>query len=303
MLFFERLKDAIPFCKALSSEVRVKIIELLAEENGMNLNDLAQALSLTNGALTGHIRVLEACGLIEVASCVAKHGTQKICTIKPEKYLINISKGPFKQSAFSAEIAPGHYVDYQATPPCGLATPKKIVGVYDTPQYFADPERFQAQMVWLTTGFLEYEIPNFMAETCRPTELLLHAELGSEAPSYCNDWKSDVHVSVNGVELGIWQSPGDFGGVRGVYNPSWWIPSMNQYGTLFELTVNRAGCYFDQKKVSNVTIDQLGIACGSRIRLRLSVPHGLSGSRGLTVFGRGFGNYDNGIVVRISYEE
>ena len=30
MLFFEKLADAIPFCKALGSEMRVRIIDLLA---------------------------------------------------------------------------------------------------------------------------------------------------------------------------------------------------------------------------------------------------------------------------------
>lgn len=302
MLFFEKLEDAIPFCKALSSEMRVRIIDLLAEENGMNLNDLALALGITNGALTGHIRVLESCGLIEVVSRAARHGTQKVCVIRPEKYLINIAKSHYKQNSYSAEIAPGHYIDYLAAPPCGLATSAKVVGVYDMPQYFSDPERYQANVVWLTTGYLEYEIPNFLGEGSRPTELLLHAELGSEAPSYCNDWKSDVRISINGTELGVWQSPGDFGGVKGVYSPSWWIPSMNQYGTLFELAINQQGCFFDRKKVSPLTIDALGIDSGSRIRFRLSVPMGDPASGGLTVFGRGFGNYDNGIVVRISYE-
>ncbi len=302
MMFFGNLQDAIPLCKALSSEVRVRIIELLSDENGMNLNDLAKALSITNGAMTAHIRVLEECGLIDVVTRVAKHGTQKICFVKPEKFLIDIVKRKGTQNAYHSEIAPGQYIDYQASSPCGLATESKIVGVYDTPQYFSDPEHYLARVVWLTTGHLEYEIPNFLPDNTRPSELMLHAELGSEAPSYCNDWKSDIHVSMNGIELGVWQSPGDFGGVKGVYSPSWWIHSINQYGTLFAMTINHSGCYFDQKRVSDITIDDLSINSQSRIRFRLAVPQGVPESRGLTVFGRGFGNYDNGIVVRVSYE-
>jgi predicted transcriptional regulator len=69
------------------------------------------------------------------------------------------------------------------------------------------------------------------------------------------------------------------------------------------MTINRLGCFFDQQKVSDITINDLQINNKSRIRFRLCVPQGAPESRGLTVFGRGFGNYDNGIVVRVSYEE
>jgi predicted transcriptional regulator len=300
MLFFESLEASLPFFKAMASEIRIKILDILAETKSVNLNALAQRLNLTNGALTAHIRILEEAGLIGVKTIAAKHGTQKICSVRMEKYVIHIGNY-FAQHFYDIEIAPGQYSDYEVTPTCGVATVEKIIGVYDAPRFFSDLEHFKAQIVWFTTGFVEYDIPNYVPYHLELKEILFSAELGSEAPAYSNDYKSDIYFSINKRDLGVWQSPGDFGGERGIYNPSWWIPSMNQFGTLMEMRVNERGTFFDNKHWGDMTIHDLGIKAGERIRLRISVPEGLPNSRGLTIFGRGFGNHNSGMTVRISY--
>ncbi len=304
MRFFEDLDDSLLFFKALSSNVRIQILKQLNQEKELNINELANRIGITNGAMTSHIRLLEEAGIINTRSVVAKHGMQKLCSLRVEKYVIHIGHigREYNQNSYSVEIAPGQYVDYDVTPTCGIATTERIIGVYDTPIYFSDTEHFQAQIVWFTTGFVEYEIPNYLPEQADIKEILFQAELGSEAASYNNDYKSDIHFYMNGRFICIWQSPGDFGGVKGFYNPDWWAPSMNQYGTLMEFCINKEGTFIEGKKYSDTTVDQLNISPGSRIRLRLSVPDGLPDSRGLTIFGRGFGNYNSGMIVRINYE-
>jgi len=304
MRFFEDLDDALPFCKALSSNIRIQILKLLNQEKELNLNELATRIGITNGAMTSHIRILEEAGIINTRTVVAKHGVQKLCSLRMEKYVIHIGHigRKYNQNSFSVEIPPGQYVDYEVTPTCGIATTERIIGVYDMPVYFSDIEHFQAQIVWFTTGFVEYEIPNYLPEQAVLKEILFQAELGSEAAAYNNDYKSDIHFYINGMFIGTWQSPGDFGGVKGFYNPDWWAPSMNQYGTLMEFSINKEGTFFEGKKYSDFTIDQLNICPGSRIRLRLAVPEGLPNSRGLTIYGRGFGNYNSGMIIRIDYE-
>ncbi|MGE5613077.1 MAG: ArsR/SmtB family transcription factor [Bacillota bacterium] len=304
MRFFEDLDDSIPFFKALSSNVRIQILKLLSYEKEVNLNELASRIGITNGAMTAHIRMLEEAGIINTRTVVAKRGLQKLCSLRMEKYVIHIGHigRKYNQNSFSVEIPPGQYVEYEVTPTCGIATTEHIIGVYDMPVYFADIEHFQAQIVWFTTGFVEYEIPNYLPERAVLKEILFQAELGSEAAAYNNDYLSDIHFYINGVFIGIWQSPGDFGGVKGFYNPDWWPPSMNQYGTLMEFCVNREGTFIEGKKYSDTTVDQLNICPGSRIRLRLAVPEGLPNSRGLTIYGKGFGNYNSGMIIRVDYE-
>jgi len=304
MRFFENLDDSLPFFKALSSKVRIQIVKILNFEKEINLNELARRIGITNGAITPHIRILEEAGIIDTKTMVAKHGVQKICSLRVEKYVIHIGHigREFDQNSFSIELPPGQYVDYEVTPTCGIATAERIIGVYDMPMYFSDTEHFQAQIVWFTTGFVEYEIPNYLPEHAALAEIQFQAELGSEAAAFNNDYKSDIHFYINDLLIGKWQSPGDFGGVKGFYNPDWWAPSMNQYGILMEFRINKEGTFIERAKYSDITIDQLNIRPGSRIRLRLAVPEGLPNSRGLTIYGRSFGNYNSGMMIRMHYE-
>jgi len=50
-------------------------------------------------------------------------------------------------------------------------------------------------------------------------------EISSEAPSYNNNYPSDIVFSLKKIELGTWTSPGDFGDKRGNFNPQWWPES------------------------------------------------------------------------------
>ena len=67
MLHIKSLEEGLDIFKALGSEVRIEIIKILMENHGMNMNELAARLNITNGALTGHIRKLEDCGLVMVS--------------------------------------------------------------------------------------------------------------------------------------------------------------------------------------------------------------------------------------------
>lgn len=301
MKFIENLDEGLPFFKAMASNVRIEILKILAQYQDINLNDLAKMLGITNGALTSHIRLLEDVGVIEVKTVAAKHGTQKICSVKIENYVIKVGQN-IEKNSYILEIAPGQYIDFEVTPTCGISTSNKIIGLYDTPSFFADLEHFQAQIVWFTTGFVEYEIPNYLPESSTLHELQIQAELGSEAKAYNNDYKSNIHFYINETLIGIWQSPGDFGGVKGLYNPDWWVLTMNQFGILVDIRVTETGTFIDDRQISDVTIGQLNIKPNSRVRLKLAVPHGLPDSRGLTIYGRGFGNYNNGMIVRLSYD-
>lgn len=59
MLHIKSLDDGLELFKALGSEIQIEIIKILLENNGMNMNELAGKLKITNGALTNHIRKLE----------------------------------------------------------------------------------------------------------------------------------------------------------------------------------------------------------------------------------------------------
>lgn len=291
MLHIESLDDGLELFKALGSEVRIDIIKLLMENKTMNMNELATSLKITNGALTGHIKKLESCGIVSTANESMGHGNQKICSLRLDKILIDIQPSSAQENVYSNEINIGHYTDYKVYPTCGLATANKLIGEVDDTRYFSHPDRYNADILWFTKGYVEYMIPNFIPLNQKITGIMISAELSSEAPGINNNWPSDINFYLNNVHLGSWTSPGDFGDVPGIFTPDWWYPNWNQYGLLKMLVINRNGTYIDGLKISDVTIDQFQLDSTSTMKFKMSVDEDSEHVGGLTIFGKTFGNY------------
>ncbi len=302
MLQFDSMQAALPVFKALSAPARVRILQILYQEGDKNLNDLAALLGMTNSAVSLHIGKLEQAGLIEIRSMPGRHGAMKLCRCVHDKLLVDLCP-PATENAYYDEIQIGHYTRWEARPTCGLASAGGIIGELDDPRYFSFPERFQAQILWFSAGFVEYELPNNLRAGERPTALSVSMELSSEAPGFCDDYPSDIYFSLNGTPLGYWVSPGDFGGRRGRFSPNWWGGGLNQFGLLKSLIINRNGTFIDGgSKIGDVTIDGLQLDYNAGLTLRISAPANARNPGGLTLFGAGFGDYNQAIQVKMSYE-
>lgn len=301
MLHVVNLRDGIEIHKALGSKVRVQIMELMLENDGINLNEIANRLNLTNGALTGHIKKLEDAGLIALNKSYEGKSNHKIYKVTYDRVLTEMRSEKVEHNVYQAEIKPGLYTDFQVYPTCGIATPESVIGDYDDPRYFLDPNRANAELLWFSKGYVEYILPSIIPKSQRIDQISVSAELSSEAPGSNDFYPSDIHFSINGTELGYWTSPGDFGNVRGRYTPEWWSITSNQYGLLKNLEINHVGTFIDSVRISAVTIDDLRLTSDSTIRFRLSVPEDAEHSGGLTIYGRNFGNFEQDIRVQILY--
>ncbi|WP_347561854.1 winged helix-turn-helix transcriptional regulator [Clostridium sp. E02] len=303
MLHIKNLEEGLKVFVALGSELRIEIIKLLIENKEMNMNELATSLGVTNGALTSHIKKLEDSGIIRVISEHNGHGNQKLCRVNVDKLLVDIEPKYSNdgKNTYTTDIRVGCFTDYDILPTCGLASGKSIIGVVDDPRYFAHPDRFQAEIVWFTKGYLEYMIPNLLPPLQKVSQITFSMEIGSEAPGVNSDWPSDITISVNQVDLGTWTSPGDFGDVPGIFTPDWWFPNWNQYGLLKMVVVNQYGTYIDGLKISSVTIDELKLDRRSPMRLKFQVKEDAVNAGGLTIYGSRFGNYNQDIKVRVNY--
>ena len=301
MLHIKSLPEGLELFKALGSEVRIEIVRILLENNGMNMNELASRLNITNGALTSHIKKLEECGIVTVSSETSGHGNQKICSVHLDKILIDLQNQEKDEDVYTTSIKVGLFSDYEVYPTCGLASASKIIGQVDDTRYFSHPDRYDADILWFTKGYVEYVVPNFIPFSQKIEELCISAELSSEAPGVNNIWPSDVYFYLNDVFLGIWTSPGDFGDVKGIFTPDWWFPNWNQYGLLKMLVINHQGTYIDGLQISSVTIDRFNLTSKSSIKLKMAVPDTAEHVGGLTIYGKSFGNYNQDINVRISY--
>lgn len=301
MLHITSLKDGLAIFKALGSDVRIEILMILLENNNMSMNELATRLNITNGALTSHVKKLESSGLISTSSESAGHGNQKICSVHLDKILIDLERQEDFQNVYSTELCVGHYSNYHICPTCGLASQKAIIGAVDDPRYFEHPDRYNADILWFTRGYVEYVIPNFIPSSQRITQITISAELSSEAPGVNNVWPSDISFYLNDICIGNWTSPGDFGDIKGLFTPDWWPTNWNQYGLLKLLVINKKGTYIDGLKISDVTIDKFDLNFRSGIRFRMGLEEDATHVGGLTIFGKSFGNYGQDIKVSINY--
>lgn len=290
----------LPVYEAMASKVRLNIIRLLSRKS-MNIKELAGELKLSSAIVTMHVSKLERAGIITSVRSAANGAIQKMCSLAVDSLEVEFPSKIYEEKKFHQFIIPiGHYTDFSVTPTCGLATQDKIIGYFDDPRYFLDAERVNAKILWFTQGFVEYKIPNHLLTGQQPYELEISMELGSEAPGTNSNWPSDISFTINGIRLGQWTSPGDFGGTRGKYTPPWWNIAVNQFGLLKVLRINRAGAWMDGEKLSDVGIDRLELG-RKQWSLRISVEEDAANAGGLTIYGKGFGNYDQDILLRLYY--
>lgn len=287
--------------EALASEARLQIIDLL-QEREMSIKELAAELYLSNAIVSTHVKKLLEAGLVSSRVKRVNGATYKLCSLSAEYLQIKLSKdkAPERQK-YEVSIPIGHYTDIEAHPTCGLATVERMIGHYDNPAYFLDPERVNAGILWFGRGYVEYKIPNFLYKDQKLKELEISMEIGSEAPQYNENWPSDIRFALNGTTVAEWTSPGDYGTSRGRLSPEWWAEDVNQYGLLKVLRLNGKGTFIDGRLMSRLTVDDLELS-GNQWTLRISADNAERGRGGLTLFGKGFGNYDQDIVVRSYYE-
>lgn len=289
-------EDCLPVFKALACETRLDILRLVAQQP-YNQRELAGRLHISPAIVSGHVRQLEEAGLLTVEKEPGK-GNQRTCYIAETDLAVRLSGGD-EREAVKYSIPVGLYNKYKILPSCGLISTRQFIGQMDDPLAFLDPGRTDAEMLWFQQGYVEYTVPNTAAHR-RMEKLTVSMEFGSEHPGYRNDWPSEITFTINHVRVGSWITPGNFGERRGRFTPAWWPVGFSQYGLLKTLTVDTAGAWMDGEKISDVTIDHLGIT-GSQFPVRFAVEEDASPKGGLTIYGKSYGDYDQDIVVTTYY--
>lgn len=303
MLHLSSLDEAEKVIKALSAPMRVEILKMIYDTPSLNMNDLAQALQLTNSAISMHVSKLAEAGLVHLQTTSGKRGTMKLVTPCHDRLIIDMM--PSKETAqyYLDNIKIGYFTSCSVTPTCGLATPEKIIGSLDDVRAFTFPEHFDAGILWFTSGYVEYGLPNHLLPGQTLKELQISFEISSEYPSFNEDYPSDIHFFLNNQPLGVWVSPGDYGSRKGYMSPAWWPENLNQYGLFKTLIINREGTFMDgSQKLSEITIDSLHINYNSLVSFRIEVPRDTANCGGCTLFGEQFGDYNQAIRVKAFYE-
>lgn len=289
--------------KLLASEVRLRILDLLST-GPRNVNEIGEALNLPQSTVATNVLALEGVGLIDTQSVKARKGSQKICQQKYHEVLVRFGDPARDVSDGAVEVAMpiGLYTNYEVSAPCGLCSPESVIGYLDVPESFLSPDRMKAGLLWFETGWVEYKFPNNSRLKERPVSRLeLVTELSSETPGTNKNWLSDITLWINGVEVGSWTSPGDFGDRRGKHTPPWWKLEGSQYGLLKQWSVTDEGSYVDGVKISGVTLSSLDLPNHHSVKIRVGVKEEAEHRGGINIFGRHFGNYGQDLTLRLVF--
>lgn len=302
MLHLNSLDDAENVFKALSTPMRLKIMKLIYKNSNLSMNDLAQALNLTNSAISMHVGKLVEAGLVRIQTTSGKRGTRKLVRPCYDRLMIDMAPEEEAASFYQDEIKIGYFTSCSVAPTCGLATPARVIGSFDDIRAFTFPEHFDAEILWFGSGYVEYGLPNHLQPGQELRELHISFEISSECPGFNEDYPSDIYFSMNSIPLGMWVSPGDYGARKGYISPSWWPQYCNQYGLLKTLIINREGTFMDgSMRLSGTTIDDLHLDYNSLVTFRIEVPKETANCGGCTLFGEKFGDHDQSIRVRAFY--
>ena len=295
-------ETTLTLLKALGSETRLAILAYLGNHT-VNVNDIAVALQIAPSSATTHIQILEKADLIRTEVIPATHGLQKLCARTYDDVHIRLErKNSNTHKSFTIIMPIGQYYDFDVHPTCGLANESSLIGLLDTPATFYELGHVTAQLLWFGSGYVTYRFPNHLPTGASAVRLDLSAEICSEAPLHHLNWPSDITLWINGVEIGCWTSPADFGGERGLLTPDWWETKDSQYGQLKIWSVTQDCSYIYGKNISSVQIQDLQLAEKPYIEVRLGIKPDALNVGGLNIFGEKFGNYPQPIVLKVDFE-
>lgn len=297
----EDLEELSCLGKALSSPVRLEILQLLYDE-GLIIGEIAKKMDLPASSTAFHLKILEQAGLIRMEEQPGTRGSTKLCTHKVERLAIDLQKvSRDVDELYSVEMPVGAYSGCMVNPPCGLCSKDGVIGYEDVEYSFFSPDRIKAGLVWVSSGYLDYKFSNGVPKKRNVKRLSLSMEICSEAPGYREDWKSDITIWINGVDCGTWTCPGDFGKRRGRLTPPSWPKGATQYGIQVIWEVTDAGSYINGEWASQTTIQDLKIMEKYFIDVRLGNKPDAEYIGGFNVFGKHFGDYNQDIILSMEY--
>lgn len=290
MLHFTDVSSAQKLCECLAAPARVEILKLVLSHRAESLDSIAKTLHLTNGAITQHVKKLCDAGLIKLVETSGKRGIAKRCAVIADRIIIDIASGLGRENEKIFDIPIGSFSAATVKPYCALAAPNGFIGERDDPRYFTYPERADAFLMYFNSGKVSWTLP--ASDKRKPVALALSFEISSKPYGHGRSRDTDVVFYLNDRRLGAHTVDGEFTDRRGMFTPSRY-DDMLQYGKYKTVTVDKNGVFFDGDRIGDISIDDIDTQ---------SLVFSLSTENGVALFGKGYGDYDCGLRLKLQYE-
>lgn len=288
-------------CKALADETRLGVLHRLTK-GPAGVTELADYFGIPLSTMSGYIHLLAQAGLISLTPIPGTRGNKRVCNILVERIELDIVRqmpeAQFSDYLFCHDMPVGNYFDYSVSVPCGLASAEGFLAEDDNPAGFALPSHVNAQMLWFSTGYLEYRFDlRSVKELYRVERLEFSLETCAEAYGYNENWRSHVSVWINDVTVGTMLCMGDHGGRPGKNNPPWWPEYATQFGDLHRIVLTREGVAVDGSWSKALTLKDVLENEEGILFFKIGVEETSPFVGGLNLFGNQFGDYDQGILM------
>ena len=310
-------EDIALFAAALDNPIRRHILKLLSKKN-YSISELSRILKIPDSTISFHAKLLSKAGIITVVDLKQRRGNEKKLSIGSFYYFLNIigdyARPTLKDRTVTFSVPIGSFQDFKAVPPCGLRDQDESILSTDIPSVFYSPRRMNASLIWMTDGYLEYRFPllGFNSKRDRIIDVFdkrniisvsLSFEICAECPQHDEHFQSDITFWVNGKEVYTYECPGDYGGRRGKYTPSYIPINDTQYGDLCTLEFKTDGTYFNNKKVGIFKVSDLQLDKNEVMSFKIGIKDKAKHRGGFNLFGKKCGDYDQDIIVSFSYLE
>jgi predicted transcriptional regulator len=318
--------------KAISNEARIRIMEILEDEK-INIQIIQKRLNLSKTAVLTHLKLLEKAGFISTYYLSGTRRRQKYYRKEYDRLIFNFTpdrwSGKDPPTYYEINIPLGNFSNFEIFPPCGLATRENVIRRWDDPSVFLSPKRIGASLLWCSYGFIEYRIPlNIPFEDLGFSKLQISLELSAQGgisnhpmlilpkgflKKRLDKYFSDITFWLNGTEIAR-HTVTDKSTLnkerRGELTPHWWAGS--NYGELINIEINREGTFINDKKksqmnienilphrvlVKNLKMKKMQIS-GDSLVFRIGFSKQAEHISGFTLYGRNFGDYPIDISVR-----
>lgn len=292
-------------CKSLSSVDRIKILNTLLLEP-MRISSLSKRLNIPISTLTRYVDDLVSAKLINVYYLPAKKGKLKYCAqnLLSCKFIIkDVLFDDLDEKEYVLEMPIGLFSNSDIHAPCGMNGEFAPMEYISAPKDFLLPQRVEAEQLWFDYGKLSYDFP--LPEVNKNKDEYIYSlsfsfEACSEITNYNNTWPSDISVWLNDTLILTFCSPGDFGGTKGTYTPSYWPINCTQFGELSKIKINHEGIFRNNLLIkNNITLDNFDLNEKKSIRFSIGVLENAIHRGGINLFGKHFGNYNQAIKMSV----
>lgn len=199
-------EKVLNLAKALSSPIRIDILKLLIFSS-MSVKEIALTLGQPISSTALNINLLEQAGLLLTEVNYTTTGKTRTCYRSCDKIVITLFDQLLEMQherslKIEHNIPIGSFSTYEnIVAPCGIVSKSERIGLDDDVSLFFSPRRNEAALMWFSKGRVEYRVSTAdIKQTIKRLELSFEA--CSEAPLYNNDFKSDITVWINDMEIG-----------------------------------------------------------------------------------------------------